>query len=854
MSSDDGDGDNKQQYNAKVLKKLGLQLGDLFVGCFQPANGGLLVRSEYNMFWDQAGSAKDATVFLDLILQKLQTALETKDYDSQQLTSLVNTVSFVSLYMDFKASDFRIKKFLRNWQKEDQLKDLSRQCPAAKEVMRTLNLRVDGTDMVGPLIIGCSTLHSVEEFRVISNSVENPTMDDSDIKSGETCFLYSHLKRLCLDKEQLILVLQSTVSKMLTLQHQMKLNPKVAETTLLALLHMLKQFIAHAPVTDPAFLKRTMSTIQQFYLWPNPYGTFTLDVLRALQSELVFPGSTMRKALVRETATAHFDRPSKEEKTSAPTKAPAVYYFVDAEDRGSVIFANIMELYKFDPSSVGGRRKATSTKSTIPLSAGGNLPIETQALTILNLLKNDLDITEEEFADFKKLSDDQIGTFFDEALAMTTKVTKPDTAKDTRNRLLAKFKKDIMDAAKKAKGKDATWSLPDTTQEPYLPALPACNHLSIPGKTTYEMVNKEELSLMCLTYMPYPTTPFYEQLKAVLEQYKDTRKRKEGEKNLELRLVVAGGDRLLHNFLCAYLLVIQQNPEYIRYVDPKILLVPFRTNHFASYIARFDSWYNRHIYIPFRSPQFILPWIKSDDSNSYNDSNEVVGAVGQYYREAIEQYARESTVTNNVRVYKVEGWFGPAAKKTDMPDHVIPFVQRVEVGVLAAMEASRAGKSGGKPADDSKVEETLKNFNYNPPETTVKFTRMDLSGKKQEPITDEAISYQSIIVSNVPYKGDPCFPADPCAKWLEMHATVHKSANKAAVAKNVLLNDPKQHIANVEISCSNEKANFSVLVDGTPFGPYHHIKIKRARFMNEKEKNYKQAITFPLQAFFPLDM
>jgi len=87
-----------------------------------------------------------------------------------------------------------------------------------------------------------------------------------------------------------------------------------------------------------------------------------------------------------------------------------------------------------------------------------------------------------------------------------------------------------------------------------------------------------------------------------------------------------------------------------------------------------------------------------------------------------------------------------------------------------------------------------------------------------------------------------------------MHATVHKSANKTAVAKNVLLNDPKQHIANVEGSGTNEKANFVILVDGVPFGPYHHIKIKRARFMNEKEKNFKQAITFPLQAFFPLDM
>jgi len=320
-------------------------------------------------------------------------------------------------------------------------------------------------------------------------------------------------------------------------------------------------------------------------------------------------------------------------------------------------------------------------------------------------------------------------------------------------------------------------------------------------------------------------------------------------------LVVAGGDRLLHAFLCAYLLVAQQNPEYIRYVDPKIMLVPFKTNHFASFIARYDSWYNRHIYIPFRSPSFVLPFIKVDDGNTYTDTNEAVSSLGQYYREAVEQYTRESSMTNNVRVYKVEGWFGPAAKKTDMADHVIPFVQRVEVGSVAAAESQRkGGRNGGGGGDDTKADESIKNFNYIPIETTVKFTKMDLSGKKQEPITDEAIAYQNITIANVPNKGDLCFPPDPCAKWLEMHATVHKSANKAAVAKNVLLNDPKQHIANVEVSCASEKGNFHIIVDGISFGPYHHIKIKRARFMNEKEKNFKQAITFPLQAFFPLDM
>lgn len=50
---------------------------------------------------------------------------------------------------------------------------------------------------------------------------------------------------------------------------------------------------------DPAFLKRALNTVQQFYLWPKPYGTAAKKSLESLQLELLAPGHNMREKYLR---------------------------------------------------------------------------------------------------------------------------------------------------------------------------------------------------------------------------------------------------------------------------------------------------------------------------------------------------------------------------------------------------------------------------------------------------------------------------------------------------------------------------------------------------------------------------
>jgi hypothetical protein len=68
--------------------------------------------------------------------------------------------------------------------------------PQASEVMRTLQMQGTPDGIMGPLIIGCSTLHSVKEYQKLSDPLGFPTIDESDITGAESCFVFSYLKQL----------------------------------------------------------------------------------------------------------------------------------------------------------------------------------------------------------------------------------------------------------------------------------------------------------------------------------------------------------------------------------------------------------------------------------------------------------------------------------------------------------------------------------------------------------------------------------------------------------------------------------------------------------------------------------
>jgi hypothetical protein len=147
--------------------------------------------------------------------------------------------------------------------------------------------------------------------------------------------------------------------------------------------------------------------------------------------------------------------------------------------------------------------------------------------------------------------------------------------------------------------------------------------------------------------------------------------------------------------------------------------------------------YNRHVYQPFRSPNFVLPWLNCDEQGAPNDAESPeLPAPSHFYRRLVEDYMREADHHYNFNVYKIEGWSpadalalrGVGGKKMASPkassgdkkegaaddkaefDTLIPFMLKCEIGFMAHLEKIKANPPKGYKFPDAKtpIEEMIK--------------------------------------------------------------------------------------------------------------------------------------------------
>lgn len=320
---------------------------------------------------------------------------------------------------------------------------------------------------------------------------------------------------------------------------------------------------------------------------------------------------------------------------------------------------------------------------------------------------------------------------------------------------------------------------------------------------------------------------------------------------------IAGDDRLLHQFVNAYQRAYKLNPERSRRIEIKLLLLPWGQNHLASFISRHDPWYHRHIYTPFYSDTFVLPWIKLNDADDvlFSTNTSEISAPGKFFRESVENYAREASYVTNIILYELQAWINPVSSydrgdpDEEVPDQVIAFCQRVEFGM----------KDQGDGV---------------PKEVDLSFLKMDLCGVCTRKV-EESCAFNRLLVANVQWNNDPWdFPPNPTMPWLELYVEV----NAVVGTKSFLLTDSKHRIDSLTLTCKNPNDKFSAIVDGQTFGPFHHIKISRATCEKSKKKSTsissveenedekyiqnkaeerlrqlkKKSISLPIQTFFPL--
>jgi len=174
-------------------------------------------------------------------------------------------------------------------------------------------------------------------------------------------------------------------------------------------------------------------------------------------------------------------------------------------------------------------------------------------------------------------------------------------------------------------------------------------------------------------------------------------------------------------------------------------------------------------------------------------------------------------------------------------------MQRMEVGLNVSALVFKQKKN---LPDETKLDDLLKDKNFGPVsiDLRIKYFKGDLNGRMQPGVEDDVAPYASLLLSNIPQKGDRCFPADPTAPCLEMYAQHLKGFKpKESSKKNTLMTDPRQHVGGVELVSGTDTPVIHALIDGQLFGPYYKVRISPVEHGGAR-------VTFPIQTFFPVEI
>jgi len=75
-----------------------------------------------------------ATTFLADMLVRLVSTVEKSVPIGVDVYSLVNTIAFITFFLDVNVHDARIKKFFENWSKQEKPLDVANKHPSARDV------------------------------------------------------------------------------------------------------------------------------------------------------------------------------------------------------------------------------------------------------------------------------------------------------------------------------------------------------------------------------------------------------------------------------------------------------------------------------------------------------------------------------------------------------------------------------------------------------------------------------------------------------------------------------------------------------------------------------------------------
>jgi len=311
----------------------------------------------------------------------------------------------------------------------------------------------------------------------------------------------------------------------------------------------------------------------------------------------------------------------------------------------------------------------------------------------------------------------------------------------------------------------------------------------------------------------------------------------------EVRVVMAGGDALVQHVAAAFHALRANQPAMLRGLSFRFYLAPFARGGLAGYIARHDSWYLRHVFSPLRAPALLVPWLRDDETDLRAPDDTVPVPPTAFLRGAMEAYARDAGAELHCHLHQLEGFTDARAEPGT--GEVVTFLQRAEIGLAVAVEELRLKlrRPTGWRAEDALRDKTSQ-VAPTGTELAVRFTKLDLAGRRQTEVADDPMAFSSVLLASVPRRGDQSHPASPSTPALELFAQTHK-VDKNKVKKSLLIAEPRQHVS--EVVLVSTAGRFKVLVDGALYGPYAVVRVGPAVDARGAHA------TFPVQTFAPIN-
>jgi len=881
--------------------------------------GTLNSRSEFDAFWTLMESKeKFCTLLLEEFLKKILQIVnkDIKLPPGIKMSSVLNTVQFLTLFYNYNSSSSKLKslhqRITEKINKLDGKSDLMAVKEEIAQAMKIIDLHLElrnGSENADTLLRWftnyCATQGTPEEFNKMRNFVSFSTFDPSRRMSGAQVFLFSFLKTHSTKPAYLKAIVGNTIKRIRAIPQVMKMNPKVAESSLLSYFQILYSIMIYGADIKTEQIIEAIQTIYQFYFWPKPIGGIAKDLLFMMERECLIPGQTLRDELAFEAVCAR----GKRDAGPLGQKEALVLHMVDVTCPSSSTFCHIMRIMDKDEKEEGQRLKI------------GQFSVPSQVLIMLNMMNFDTSISRKDLDSLLRIGRSDMKKLFDECQAVTEvlKQRRPEgmTPEESHEYRSQNFRAMIAKwpelAAQRDPGDEPISvdlkqiELNQLHDHGFPLIMPPFFHNAIKVDLKYNLVTPEQRKLAFEGIILPPESTMFEPL---LKNIKKLMYGVSPVNKLTLRLILTGGDRLMHSFLCAYLRLLEAEPALAENVNFKFFVIPTGLNHLACFLARHDSWYNRHIYTPFWSDRFLLPWVYIDPFDKPTAEKEG-NMMTKFFRDLVDNYVRNAKQTMGVKIWKCKvfdtmpDWDNKAdkrdAKKSvrriafsdvshavkDEPSQIFPFFQRLEIGHGA--ELIKYCESEEKKMRKRLVELTTKrdlntqegkelirlrgelrpeNYEtrrkkladkfgrerYQTPELMIRFLKVGMDGTPVRVLCDQFMAFSQITLSNVPMHSDKdTFPPNPEDPWLEMFV---KSAPSYSTKKNILNAEPAQHVSRVEIIVRSPTDSFPVLVDGQLFpqvkgqknSGYKSIVIEK---MLDSDDNQ---MAFPVQTFFPIKL